>query len=65
MEWAQEAGDTAMQGYVLLKKSQMAYDERDALRVSTLAEAARSGRRRCASRLCSKPHSGLPCLVNH
>src|SRR5262249_4228563 len=26
MEWAQEADDTAMQGYVLLKKSQMAYD---------------------------------------
>jgi hypothetical protein len=43
MEWAQEAGDTAMQGYVLLKKSQMAYDERDVLRVSTLAEAAQSG----------------------
>jgi hypothetical protein len=42
-EWAQEAGDTGMQGYVLLKKSQMAYDERDALRVSTLAEAAQCG----------------------
>jgi hypothetical protein len=40
MEWAQEAGDTAMQGYVLLKKSQMAYDHRDALRVVTLAQAA-------------------------
>ena len=43
MEWAQQANDTAMQGYVLLKKSQMAYDERDALRVSTLAEAAQCG----------------------
>jgi transcriptional regulator with XRE-family HTH domain len=43
MEWAQAANDTAMQGYVLLKKSQMAYDERDALRVSTLAEAAQHG----------------------
>lgn len=43
MEWAQAANDTAMQGYVLLKKSQMAYDERDALRVSTLAEAAQRG----------------------
>ncbi len=32
-----------MQGYVLLKKSQMAYDERDALRVWTLAEAAQRG----------------------
>ncbi|MGH3402051.1 MAG: helix-turn-helix transcriptional regulator [Streptosporangiaceae bacterium] len=43
MEWAQEAGDTAMQGYVLLKKSQMAYDLRDAYRVVTFAEAAQSG----------------------
>jgi transcriptional regulator with XRE-family HTH domain len=42
-EWAQEAGDTPMQGYVLLRKSQMAYDERDALRVFTLAEAASQG----------------------
>jgi transcriptional regulator with XRE-family HTH domain len=40
MEWAQEAGDGGMQGYVLLKKSQMAYDKRDAFRVLTLAEAA-------------------------
>ena len=37
---AQEADDTAMQGYVLLKKSQMAYDNRDALKVLALAEAA-------------------------
>ena len=43
MEWAQEAGDTAMQGYVLLKKSQMAYDLREAHRVVTFAEAAQSG----------------------
>ncbi len=43
MEWAQEAGDTAMQGYVLLKKSQMAYDLRDTCRVVTFAEAAQSG----------------------
>lgn len=40
MEWAQEADNAPMQGYVLLKKSQMAYDERDALRVLTLAQAA-------------------------
>jgi hypothetical protein len=40
MEWAQEANDPAMQGYVLLKKSQMAYDDRDAVRVLTLAQAA-------------------------
>jgi transcriptional regulator with XRE-family HTH domain len=43
MEWAQEAGDTATQGYVLLKKSQMAYDLRDACRVVTFAEAAQYG----------------------
>jgi transcriptional regulator with XRE-family HTH domain len=43
MEWAQEAHDTAMQGYVLLRKSQMAYDLRDAHRVVTLAEAAKLG----------------------
>ncbi|UWE12066.1 XRE family transcriptional regulator [Actinacidiphila bryophytorum] len=40
MEWAQEAEDSALQGYVLLKKSQMAYDDRDAVRVLTLAQAA-------------------------
>ena len=43
MEWAQEAGDTPMQGYVLLRKSQMAYDLRDAHRVVTFAEAAQGG----------------------
>lgn len=43
MEWAQEARDTALQGYVLLRKSQMAYDLRDACRVVTFAEAAHSG----------------------
>lgn len=44
MEWAQEADDPALQGYVLLKKSQMAYDSRDAARVLTLAQAARHAR---------------------
>lgn len=43
MEWAQAANDTAMQGYLLLKKSQMAYEERDAHRVAMLAEAAQCG----------------------
>ena len=43
MEWAQEANDIAMQGYVLLRKSQMAYDNRDAHRVVTFAEAALPG----------------------
>jgi Helix-turn-helix domain len=43
IEWAQEAGDTAMQGYVLLKKAQAAYDDRDALRMLTLAQAVQDG----------------------
>lgn len=42
-EWAQAAGDFPMQGYVLLKKSQAAWDERDALRMLTLAEATQEG----------------------
>jgi transcriptional regulator with XRE-family HTH domain len=40
MEWAQECGDTAMQGYVLLKKSQAAWDARDGARMHSLALAA-------------------------
>ncbi|MFE2184526.1 XRE family transcriptional regulator [Streptomyces sp. NPDC059455] len=44
MEWAQEADDPAMQGYMLLKKSQMAYDDRDALRMLTLAQAGQHRR---------------------
>jgi transcriptional regulator with XRE-family HTH domain len=39
-EWALEAGDWPMLGYILLKKSQSAWDERDALRMLTLAQAA-------------------------
>jgi tetratricopeptide (TPR) repeat protein len=46
IEWAHEADDTAMQGYVLLRKSQLAYDRRDALRVLTLARAAQRSSRR-------------------
>ncbi len=42
-EWAQEACDLPMQGYILLRKSQMAYTERDAVRVLTLAQAAHHG----------------------
>jgi hypothetical protein len=42
-EWAQEAGDLPMQGYVLLRRSQMAYDDRDAARVLGLAQAAHHG----------------------
>lgn len=40
-----------MQGYVLLKKSQMAYDHRDALRVVTLAQAAGQGSWRLPSKV--------------
>ena len=43
MEWAQAAGDSGMQGYVLLKKSQAAWDQRDAIRMFTLAEAVQGG----------------------
>lgn len=43
MEWAQEAGESAMQGYVLLKKSQACWDERDGLRMLTLAQAVQDG----------------------
>jgi transcriptional regulator with XRE-family HTH domain len=42
-EWAQEAGDRPMQGYILLKKSQAAWDDRDGLRMLTLAQAAHNG----------------------
>lgn len=44
MEWAQEADDPAMQGYMLLKKSQMAYDDGDAGRILTLARAGQHER---------------------
>ncbi|WP_324188149.1 helix-turn-helix transcriptional regulator [Nocardia higoensis] len=43
VDMAQEAGDLPMQGYVLLRKSQMAYEERDGVRVLALAQAARCG----------------------
>ncbi|MET8850934.1 helix-turn-helix transcriptional regulator [Amycolatopsis sp. NPDC004625] len=43
MEWAQEAGDTAMQGYVLLKKAQLAFDQREPQQMLTLAQAVQHG----------------------
>jgi hypothetical protein len=43
IEWAQIASETALQGYVLLKKSQTAWDERDATRMLMLARAAIEG----------------------
>jgi hypothetical protein len=42
-ECAQVTGDGALQGYVLLKKSQVAWDERDAWRMLMLARAAQAG----------------------
>ncbi|MFE7129959.1 hypothetical protein ACFVIM_03795 [Streptomyces sp. NPDC057638] len=50
MEWAQEADAPAMQGYVLLKKSQMAYDDADAGRVLSLARAGLHERWRLPAR---------------
>ncbi|WIY05586.1 helix-turn-helix transcriptional regulator [Amycolatopsis mongoliensis] len=43
MEWAQEANDPAMQGYVLLKKAQLAFDEREPRRMLSLSQAVRRG----------------------
>src|SRR6266545_3901363 len=51
MEWAQAADDGAMQGYVLLKKSQAAWDHRDGVRMLTLAEAALRGPWRLPARV--------------
>jgi hypothetical protein len=42
-EWAMEATDFAMPGYILIKKSQSAWDVRDATRMLGLAEAVQSG----------------------
>ncbi len=51
IEWSQVSGDSTMQGYVLLKKSQAVWDERDALRMLTLAEAAQEGPWRLPTRV--------------
>jgi transcriptional regulator with XRE-family HTH domain len=51
VEWSQVSGDLTMQGYVLLKKSQAVWDERDALRMLTLAEAAQEGPWRLPARV--------------
>lgn len=51
VEWAQAAGDLPMQGYVLLKKSQAAWDERDAPRMLTLAQATQEGPWRLPARV--------------
>lgn len=43
MEWAQQGDDVAMQSYVLLRKAQAAYDQRDAGRMLDLTMAAGRG----------------------
>ncbi|GLY53588.1 helix-turn-helix transcriptional regulator [Lentzea sp. NBRC 102530] len=43
IEWAQVVGDIALQGYVLLKKAQLAYDERNPHRMLDLSQAVRGG----------------------
>ena len=53
-EWALEAGDHSMPGYVLLKKSQSAWDERDGLRMLTLAQAVQDGPWRLPTRILAE-----------
>jgi transcriptional regulator with XRE-family HTH domain len=51
MEFAQAGGDLAMQGFVLMRKSQMAYESRNGQRVHMLARAALDGPWRLPDRL--------------
>ena len=44
MEWAQQGDDVSMQSYVLLRKAQAAYDQRDAGRMLDLTMAAGRGK---------------------
>jgi transcriptional regulator with XRE-family HTH domain len=43
MEWAQESGDLPRQGYVLLKKAQLAYDYREPARMLALSRSVQDG----------------------
>ncbi|MFJ2174119.1 XRE family transcriptional regulator [Streptomyces sp. NPDC087851] len=43
IEWARESGNGALHGYVLLKKSQAAWDDRDPVKMLELAQAAQQG----------------------
>ncbi|RLK58774.1 hypothetical protein CLV68_3249 [Actinokineospora cianjurensis] len=43
VEWAQEVGNLPAQGYVLLKKAQLAYDQREPARMLGLAQATLTG----------------------
>ncbi len=53
-EWAMEAADFAMPGYILIKKSQAAWDARDATRMLGLAEAVQGGPWRLPARIMAE-----------
>ncbi|MFF5085481.1 hypothetical protein ACFY36_51295 [Actinoplanes sp. NPDC000266] len=53
-EWAMEATDYAMPGYILIKKSQSAWDARDAGRMLGLAEAVQAGPWRLPTRIMAE-----------
>lgn len=53
-EWAMEASDYAMPGYILVKKSQASWDNRDAARMLGLAEAAQEGPWRLPARIMAE-----------
>lgn len=53
-EWAMEIADFAMPGYVLIKKSQSAWDERDASRMLGLAQAVEQGPWRLPTRVLAE-----------
>jgi hypothetical protein len=54
MEYAQLCGDMSWQGFVLLRKSQMAYESRSARRVQLLARAAIEGPWQLSARFYSE-----------
>jgi hypothetical protein len=53
-EWAMEATDFAMPGYILIKKSQAAWDARNATRMLGLAEAVQAGPWRLPARVMAE-----------
>jgi hypothetical protein len=53
-EWAMEATDYAMPGYILVKKSQASWDNRDVARMLGLAEAAQEGPWRLPARIMAE-----------
>ncbi|GIF01122.1 hypothetical protein [Paractinoplanes rishiriensis] len=53
-EWAVESADFAMPGYLLVKKSQSAWDNRDASKMLGLAQAVREGPWRLPARVMAE-----------